>query len=139
MAKNILNQYFEHTQPNPSETKYTSTIGDCVIRAFANATGKTWLEAFDLLVAEAREDFCMPNSQRCYEALFAKMGYTTTSYPAIKGRKRMNVEKFCKEHPKGRYILALANHLQAVVNGKVLDTWYRGEKCVYKSYIITAK
>lgn len=137
MAQKTINPYFEHTQPNPTETKYTSTKGDCVIRAFANATDKTWLEAFDLLTAEARATYDVPNGKSCYEGLFKKLGYKQSSFPAIKGKKRMTVERFCKEHPKGRYMISLSNHLCAVVDGKVLDTWYRGDKCVYMCYTIT--
>lgn len=50
----------------------------------------------------------------------------------------LNVEKFCKEHRHGRYILSLSHYLQAVVDGKVLDTWYRGNKCVYQYYELTS-
>ena len=134
--KKKINPYFEYTQPNPTETRYGSTKGDCVIRALANASGRTWLEAFDLLVAEARKTYNVPNDKACYKNVFMRLGYTQTTPNVVKGRKRLNVEAFCKKHPKGRYILRLAHHLCAVVDGSVRDTWYRGDMCVYQYYTI---
>ena len=52
------------------------------------------------------------------------------SFPAKKGESRMNGEKFCKLYPKGRYILCMANHLTACVDGIIYDTWDCSDKCV---------
>lgn len=54
------------------------------------------------------------------------------------------LEKTHKENdvygnPNGRYILSLANHLCAVVDGKIRDGWNCGDKCIYKIYIINEK
>ena len=38
------------------------------------------------------------------------------------------VADFCREHPKGTFILALSGHVVAVIDGKYFDTWDSGEE-----------
>ena len=33
------------------------------------------------------------------------------------------VEDFCKDHPKGNFVLALSGHVVAVCDGELFDTW----------------
>ena len=56
------------------------------------------------------------------------------SFPAVKGQKRMNGKRFCEAYPKGRYILQMAKHLTACVDGVIYDTWDCTEKCVYRAW-----
>lgn len=137
MAKTINKgvDYYEFTQPNPTEGK-KCTKGDCVIRAFAIASNKTWLESFDNLSKMAREAYSMPNSQEVYEKVFAQMGYKSQSVKVVKGQKRMTAKDFALSHPKGVFILRLAHHICAVVDGKIRDAWDCGRKCVYKVYVV---
>lgn len=51
-----------------------------------------------------------------------------------KGKKAMNVDRFCKEHPEGRYILRLANHQMGVVNGKYYELYPCWEKATVYTY-----
>ena len=39
-----------------------------------------------------------------------------------------------KDHPTGRYIVTVAHHVVAVVDGKYYDTWDSGEKSLYGYY-----
>ena len=141
MAKKDLyknTDYFEFTQPNPTEGKRCKKP-DCVIRAFAIAANLSWQESYDILSALARENYDVPNSQNIYEKAFAQRGYKKISMKPIKGEKRKTAEDFAKSNPKGRYILGLASHLCAVVDGKIRDGWNCGYKCIYKIYIINEK
>ena len=108
--------------------------GDCVVRAFATAADITWLEAFDLLVEHARETYNMPDYATSYEDVFKDFGFEAKSPKVVRGRKRMNVEDFCKTHKKGRFIVKVAHHLTAVVDGICYDQWNCANKCVYKYY-----
>lgn len=130
--------YFEFTQPNPTEGKKCKKP-DCAIRAFAIAADLSWQEAYDILSAIAREDYDIPNSQNVYEKAFAQRGYRVKSLRFKKGEKRKTAEEFAKSNPKGRFILSLANHLCAVVDGKIRDGWNCGSKCIYKIYTIKEK
>ena len=141
MAKKDLyknTDYFEFTQPNPTEGKKCNKP-DCVIRAFAIAADITWQESFDILSQIAREDYNVPNAKGVYEKVFAQRGYKVVTLKAKAGEKRKTAEEFAKSNPKGRYILSLASHLCAVVDGKIRDGWNCGHKCIYKIYIISEK
>ena len=46
----------------------------------------------------------------------------------------MTVQKFCEKHRKGKYILSVANHEVAVVDGKYWDTYESFGRKVYKYY-----
>lgn len=56
------------------------------------------------------------------------------SFPAERGKTRMNGERFCKAFPKGRYILNMAGHWSACIDGVIYDTWDCSDKCVYTAY-----
>lgn len=107
---------------------------DCVIRAFAMAADIEWLTAFDLLVENARKIYSTPNSPDNYEEVFKANGFERKSVKVEKGKKRMTLEGFCKTHKKGRYVVSVANHLTAVVDGVCYDQWNPANKCVYVYY-----
>lgn len=104
--------------------------GDCVIRAFAMAANISWLEAFDILVENARKTYNVPNYKTNYQEVFAQYG-TYKGVKAVSGKKRMTVEDFCKKHKKGRYIVRVASHVTCVVDGVCYDQWNPANKCVY--------
>lgn len=56
------------------------------------------------------------------------------SFPAEKGKDRMNGDRFTRAYPKGRYILNMAGHWTACIDGKIYDTWDCRDKCVYTAY-----
>lgn len=129
-------EHFTLYNPNPTEGKKAKK-GDCVIRAFAIASDKTWLEAFDILTENARKTYNVPNDNQNYKEVFAQQGYVSTPVKVVKGKKRMTVLDFCKKNSKGRFILRVANHLTAVVDGIVYDSWNTEECCVYKYWTIS--
>lgn len=56
------------------------------------------------------------------------------SFPAETGKSRMDGFRFEEEFPKGRYILNMAGHWTACVDGDIYDIWDCREKCVYTAY-----
>lgn len=61
------------------------------------------------------------------------------SFPAEKGVARMDGDSFTRAYPKGRYILNMAGHWTACVDGVIYDTWDCREKCVYTAYKMNSK
>ena len=39
-----------------------------------------------------------------------------------------SVRDFCKEYPKGKYLLAMGNHTVTVIDGDYYDTWDSGNE-----------
>lgn len=119
---------------------------DCVVRATATAFGIPYEEAHTLFRLEGRD--CGRGTstelrQRVWRELADAQGLEIVkhSFPAKKGKKRMNVRDFCKTHPKGIFLTRQAGHVATVMDGKVYDTipfaWWHWERCVYTAFELT--
>ncbi len=58
------------------------------------------------------------------------------SFPAVKGEPRMNVAMFVERYGNGTYIIKVAKHVAAVMDGVLLDEHTYWHKCVYKAWRI---
>lgn len=126
---------FVYFQPNKKDLK--DKVGDCQIRAFCKALNLTWLEAFDLTMPICRElqtytifDCDLSKTKAAMTAL----GFAYTGVSNKAGSKRPTVDEFAKAHPKGTFIVSVAHHVVAVVDGKYYDTWDSGYKSMYGWY-----
>lgn len=129
MKKPKNTSLFEYTNPNPSGSKNRA---DCVIRAIAIATGKDWLSVYDELCEVGREVFDTPNSGTVEKAYLDKIAERET---VIVNKKRTTAKQLAQRKDGHTYIVAQANHLVAVKDGKVRDTWdssNRGSYIIWK-------
>ncbi len=126
---------FQYYQPNKKDLK--DQYGDCTIRALSKALGVTWLEAFDKMIPLCREYqvsnvFNAPSSIE--RQIVERLGFTYHGISNKRGSKRPTVDSFAKDHPEGTFILNVANHEVACVDGKYYDTWDSGYKSLYGYY-----
>ncbi len=126
---------YKYFQPNDKDLK--DKVGDCQIRAFCKALNLTWVEAFDLTIPICRElqtytifDCDLDKTK----VAMKQLGFSYTGISNKKGSKRPTIEQFAKEHPNGRYIVSVAHHAVAVVDGYYYDTWDSGHKSLYGYY-----
>ena len=111
-------------------------VGDCVKRAIAKAAERDYKE----VSLELNRYKKITHSQKFNDNknvvayLINILKATKMSFPAQAGRKRMNGERFCQSYPKGHYILSMAGHLAACVDGVIYDTWDCSDKCVYVAW-----
>jgi hypothetical protein len=116
---------------------------DCVVRATATAFGLPYEEAHTLFKIGGRA--CGQGTpthleQTTWNDLADEQGMELIkhSFPAKKGKKRMNVREFCKTHPEGIFLTRQAGHIATVMDGKVYDTmpfaWWHWERCVYTAF-----
>ena len=130
--------HFWLTNPNPrAKTTKRWDCGDCCIRALANAMSCSWLEAFDWLTVRARRDFSIVNDGRDFRRWLVEGGAVWKHLPAEAGKKRMKVREFAEAHPQGRFVICIAHHEVAVVEGQILDTWNCGERAIVGYFIMT--
>ena len=120
---------YRYYQPNKKDLK--DEYGDCVIRSLTKVTGKEWLQVFEELLPYARELQCMPNGKACYEKYLISNNFLYHGISNKKGSKRPTVDSFTKEHKEGTYLLRVAHHCVAVVDGIYYDTWDSGDCCLY--------
>jgi hypothetical protein len=102
--------------------------GDCVVRAIVTATKKDYLECRRELNQAKRELGCSSykDTKFLYDYLKA---YPRLIFKPVKGEPRIKGSDFTELHPKGTYILKMAGHITACIDGVILDTW----DCTYRS------
>lgn len=131
----MKNKYYCYYQPNKLDIK--DEYGDCTIRALSKALNISWLEAFDLTIPYCRK-YQIPNvfftSKKIEMEVMKDLGFEYYGISNKKGTKRPTVKEFASSHKEGTYILNVANHEVACVNGKYYDTWDSGFKSLYGYY-----
>ena len=120
-------------QPNNKDIK--DNLGDCVVRALTKAVNKTWVEVYDELVPIGRELQCMPNDKVCVERYLSENGFAYEGVSNKKGTTRPTVDSFAKSHQEGVYVVKVAHHMVAVVDGKYYDTWDSGDNSMYGYWV----
>ena len=134
-----LNKYFAYYQPNEKDPKCKA--GDCQIRALTKVFNCTWVEAFDLTIPICRASqtyTIFAGSITFAKDNLKQLGFEYTGISNKKGTHRPTVKSFAKDHATGRYILVVANHVVACVDGRYYDTWDSGDCCLYGYYELKA-
>lgn len=130
---------YQYFQPNDKDLK--DKTGDCQIRAFCKVLNIPWVDAFDLTIPICRRlqtyTIFDCNLEKTNEAM-KEMGFEYTGISNKKGSKRPTVESFARTHKTGRYILKVAHHVVACVDGVYYDTWDSGYKSLYGYYELKA-
>lgn len=94
------------------------SIGDCAVRAVSVALGLTWYEAFDYLCDTARLMCDMPSADAVWGAVLSQNGFERRAIS-----RAQTASDFCRDHPRGVYVLAFGGHVAAVRDGVLLDAW----------------
>ena len=123
---------YEYLNLNPKG----KLVGDCVKRAIAKATGNPYHDVSLGLNRHKKITGAKSfNSDYNWLSYIEKVcNGKKLSFPSVKGEPRMNGKRFCDAYPKGRYVLQMANHLTACVDGIIYDTWDCSYKCVYRAW-----
>lgn len=126
---------YKYYQPNRKDLK--DKYGDCTIRALSKALNVSWIEAFELTIPYCKEYQCtnifdMPHNLEA--EVMSKLGFKYYGISNKSGSKRPTVAGFAKTHNKGVFILNVANHEVAVIDGVYFDTWDCGSKSLYGYY-----
>ena len=133
MAKKLYVYY----QPNVKDIK--DTFGDCTVRALSKALNCTWLEAFDKMIPFCRE-YQVSNIFDCNianrKAILNELGFDYCGISVRNGSSRPTVAEFAKQHKHGTFILNVACHVVACVDGQYFDTWDSGHKSLYGYFVL---
>lgn len=107
---------------------------DCTVRALAIARDLPYDEAYDILKDAGRK------SGRGFDFVkwvASQPWATKISFPAVKGKRRMTPAQFCRDYPKGIFILRVTKHLIAVRDGVIYDAFEnRPDRCVYAAWAV---
>lgn len=113
-------------------------VGDCVKRAISKTTGMDYMDVQRALNRYKKVTGAKSfNSDRnCDKYVEEVLKAHKLSFPARAGQKRMNGQRFCESYSKGHYILRMAGHWTACIDGVIYDTWDCSDKCVYNAWLI---
>ena len=109
---------FQSFNPNPRAAK----VGDCAVRAVAKALGIDWYQSYVELASEGLTQCDMPSANYVWGAVLRRHGFRRAAIPA-ECPDCYTVGDFIREYPDGIYVVALKNHVVAVENGVLYDTW----------------
>ena len=134
---------------------YKGQTGDCVVRAIAITTGKTYQEVYDAInVLSESKKLGKRKVKGHYGTSYKKVSASRTGvvkkvygeYLKALGYEWipiMGIGTGCKVHlkpdelPTGRIIVRLSGHISAVIDGVINDTYNcsrEGTRCVYGYY-----
>ena len=91
-------------------------IDDCVLRSLSLLTDKSWREMQDELSDLANRDGYMIDDVDFVE------DFLDDRYPR-ECHYSKTVGEFAREYPYGRYAVTMPNHITAIINGVIYDTF----------------
>ena len=115
---------FVELNVNPLERR----VGDCAIRAVALALDTDWETAFKLITTAAYRMADMPSADAVWGAVLRQNGFYRAAIPNS-CPDCYTAEDFCRDHPKGVYVLAFGGHVATVIDGRLFDTWDSSNLC----------
>lgn len=108
---------------NPSGKR----VGDCTVRAIALALNRPWEEVYTDLAVEGLRRHDMPSANHVWGTYLRENCFRREALPNT-CPDCYTIHDFCRDHPKGIYVLALQSHVVCVRNGDHYDTWDSGDE-----------
>lgn len=105
---------------NPSPTG--RRVGDCAVRAIAKALDVDWEKSYMMLAANGFGMGDMPSSDSVWGSVLRQHGFYREAIPNT-CPDCYTARDFCKDNPKGVYVLGFGGHVATVVDGDLYDSW----------------
>lgn len=109
--------------PNPKKRR----VGDCAVRAIAKIFDTDWETAYAKLSANGYVLADIMNAVYVYGSVLRQNGFTREIIPNT-CPDCYTIEDFCRDHPKGKFVLVTSNHVVAVIDGDYYDSWDSGDE-----------
>ena len=104
------------------------SVGDCTVRAIAIATGSAWVDTYLDLCLMGMVMADMPSANSVTTAYLRNKGFHRRTIPDD-CPDCYTIADFCKDHPKGTYIIGTGSHLTTVIDGDLFDSWDSSNEC----------
>ena len=118
-----------------AKSKRPRQKNDCVVRAISLALDQGYDFIYESLSSSGRR--CSRSTPKKVWQPFLDLNKDMVkfSFPAKAGVPRVNLHDFCESFPDGRFVVQMAKHLTAVVDGVVQDDFEpRFNMCVYAAW-----
>ena len=113
-----MSDIFVKWNPNPVGNR----VEDCAQRAIAAALDVDWDTASDLIYEMAKGMGTTTHDDAAWGAVLRRAGFVRAVIPN-RCPDCYTVADFCRDHPRGVYVLKLSGHVATVIDGHVYDTW----------------
>lgn len=125
---------FSYYNPNPVK----NNTKDCAIRAVAKALDISWETSFALISSMAFSMGEVMDENAAWGAVLRQNGFYRDIIPNT-CPDCYSVKDFCRDYPKGTYVLGFGDHAATVIDGVLYDSydssgkipiyfWYKVEK-----------
>lgn len=114
---------FIQFNPNPKGKR----VGDCTIRAISKALNQSWDDTHAGLSACSYALKDMPSANHIWGEYLKLKGFRRYLVDD-KDQLFYTVKDFCRDNPKGTYILAISGHVVCVRDGDHFDTFDSGDE-----------
>ena len=107
---------------------YGNNISDCVIRCLSVLTDRDWHDVYDELSDLANDKGLLFSNVEFVE------DYLDERYPR-ECHYSKTVGEFANEFSKGKYAVTMDNHITAIIDGCIIDSFdpsYRVMRCSWK-------
>lgn len=105
-------------QPNPMARR----VGDCSVRAVSKALDVDWETAYIMIASAGFAMGDVISSDSVWGAVLRKNGFYREAIPDT-CPDCYTAEDFCRDHPKGTFVLAFGGHVATVRDGDLYDSW----------------
>lgn len=112
-----------YCNPNPLNKR----VNDCVIRGISILTNKSWVYSYLCVVLQGLKLFDVPSSNSVWGSYLKSIGYTKIIIPDS-CPDCYTIKEFCRDNPKGKYLVATGSHVVTVIDGDYYDTWDSGDE-----------
>lgn len=114
--------FFRSYNANPINAR----VGDCTVRAISTALDQSWEQTYTEMSVFGYLRCDMPSADHVWNAYLRSRGWGRAIVPD-ECPDCYSVKDFCRDHPDGRYILALDGHVVTVITGNYFDTFDSGD------------
>lgn len=104
--------------PNPTGR----SVGDCSVRAVAKALDIDWEEAFWMMCENGALMGDMPSSDSVWGAVLREHGFSRSVIPNT-CPNCYTIADFCRDNPRGVFVLGTGTHTATVIDGNLYDNW----------------
>lgn len=117
------NNCFEKYNANPKGKQ----VGDCTVRAISKILDEEWEKSYAEICLQGFIMCDMPSANHVWGAYLRKKGFKrgliNNECPDC-----YTVKDFCRDNPRGRFLLSISGHVVTVIDGKYYDTWDSGDQ-----------
>lgn len=104
--------------PNPTGRN----VGDCAVRAITRALNTDWEDAYAMIVENGYAMGDMPSADSVWGAVLRQNGFYRKAIPNT-CPDCYTAADFCRDNPRGTFVLAFGGHVATVVDGNLYDSW----------------